>query len=176
MAYQKLQTREALVVIPSDDVRIPDPNTVVMLDPGRNATVSSGAFNVANRLTGIATSKFLSAGISPGAIVYNTTAAKAYYVVSVDSDTQITLSGATAGGATDAYSIYTNATIGCTLFVGKGGDIKVQMAQINGNPSAFGAPANEAVTYKNIADGSFLPIQVVRVDDDSTVTDVIAMW
>jgi len=175
MAYQKLQTREALAVIPSDDVRIPDPNTVVILDLGRQATVSSGAFNVANTLTGILT-KFLSAGISPGAIVYNTTAAKAYYVVSVDSDTQITLSGATAGGATDSYSIYTNATVGCTLFVGGTGNLKVQMAQINGNFSTFGAPANEAVTYKNIADGSFLPIQVVRVDDDSTATDIIAMW
>ena len=175
MAYQKLQTREALAVIPSDDVRIPDPNTVVVLDVNRGATVSTGAFNVASTLTGTLT-KFLSAGINPGAIVYNTTAAKAYHVVSVDSDTQITLSGATAGGATDSYTIYNNATIGCTLFVGGTGNVKVQMAQINGNSSTAGAPANEAVTFFKIPDGSFLPIQVVRVDDDSTATDIIAMW
>jgi hypothetical protein len=175
MAYQKLQTREALAVITSDDVRIPDPNTVVVLDTATGATVGAAAFNVANTLTDVGT-KFLDAGINVGAIVYNTTSGKAYHVVSVDSDTQLTLSGATAGGATDSYSIYTKSTIGCTLFVGVSGDVKVQMAQQNGNTSTAATPANEAVTYKNIADGSFLPIQVVRVDDNTTATDIIAMW
>ena len=175
MAYQKLQTREALAVITSDDVRIPDPNTVVVLDTATGAIVGAAAFNVANTLTDVGT-EFLSAGISTGAIVYNTTAGKAYHVVSVDSNTQITLSGSTAGGATDSYSIYTKPTIGCTLFVGTTGNVRVQMAQQNGNTSTAATPANEAVTYKNIADGSFLPIQVVRVDDNTTATDIIAMW
>ena len=175
MAYQKLQVSEALSVITSDDVRIPDPSTVVVLDTATGATVGSAAFNVANKLTDVAT-KFLDAGINAGAIVYNTTAGKAYYVVSVDSDTQLTLSGATAGGATDSYSIYTKATIGCALFVGGTGDVKVQMAQQNGNTSSAAAPANETVLYKNIANASFLPIQVVRVDANTTATDIIAMW
>lgn len=175
MAYQKLQTREALAVITSDDVRIPDPNTVVVLDADTGATVGSAAFNVASTLTDVATN-FLSAGINAGSIVYNTTAGKAYYVVSVDSDTQLTLSGGTAGGSTDSYSIYTDATLGCALFIGATGDVSVQMAQQNGNTSAAATPANATVTYKNIANGSFLPIQVVRVDDSTTATDIIAMW
>ena len=174
MAYQKLQTREALAVITSDDVRIPDPNTVVVFGD-KGSSIGIAAFNVASTLTDVGT-KFTEAGILPGAIVYNTTAGKAYYVVSVDSDTQLTLSGATAGGATDSYSIYTKATIGCALFVGVAGDVKVQMAAQNGYTSTQAAPANEAVTYKNIANGSFLPIQVVRVDDSTTSTDIIAMW
>ena len=31
MAYQKLQSREALLVIPDNTVRIPDPNTAINL-------------------------------------------------------------------------------------------------------------------------------------------------
>jgi len=174
MAYQKLQSRQALAVITSDDVRIPDPNTVVVFG-NKGTTIGVAAFNVASTLTDVGT-KFTEAGILPGAIIYNTTAGKAYYVVSVDSDTQLTLSGATAGGATDSYSIYTTATTGCTLFVGVAGDVRVQMAAQNGNTSTAATPANEAVTYKNMANGSFLPIQVVRVDDNTTATDIIAMW
>ena len=175
MTYIKSCSREALAVITSDDVRIPDPNTVVVLDTATGATVGVAAFNVANTLTDVGT-KFLDAGISTGSIVYNTTAGKAYYVVSVDSDTQLTLSGATAGGATDSYSIYTKSTIGCSLFVGTTGNITVQMEQQNGNTSAAATPANHIVTYKNIANGHFLPIQVVRVDNSTTATDIIAMW
>ena len=173
MAYQKLQTREALEVITSNIVRIPDPNTVVVLNTVSGATVGLAKFDDPNTLTAVGT-KFVDAGINVGAIVYNTTAGQAYYVVSVDSDTQLTLSGGAVGGANDFYSIYTKATIGCALFVGSTGDVKVQMAQQNGNTSV--PVANRTVLYKNIANASFLPIQVVRVDANTTATDIIAMW
>tara|TARA_R110000782_G_scaffold16888_1_gene47911 strand:- start:139 stop:672 length:534 start_codon:yes stop_codon:yes gene_type:complete len=177
MAYQKLQVSEALSVITSDDVRIPDPSTVVVLDTATGQTVGTAAFtaNTLTTATPVAPG-FTTAGIQVGAIIYNTTAGIAYTVTGITSDTVLAITPATAGGATDSYSIYTKATIGCALFVGGTGNVKVQMAQQNGNTSSAAAPANETVLYKNIANASFLPIQVVRVDDDTTATDIIAMW
>ena len=175
MAYQKLQSREALTVIPNDQVRIPDPSSIVVLDTATGATVGVASIS-STTLTDVGTS-FLSAGIQPGSLVYNTTANLAYTVVSVDSDIQLTITGAVAGGATDTYSIYTRPTIGCTLFVGTAGDINVRMAAQNGNTTTAAAPANQTVLYKNIANGSFLPIQVVQVAVTSTdATNIVAMW
>ena len=64
MAYQKLQALQALSVIPSDTVRIPDPSTVVVLDTATGATVGLGDFSVLNTLTEVGT-KFTEAGIFP---------------------------------------------------------------------------------------------------------------
>lgn len=175
MAYQKLQTREALNVIPSDSVRIPDPNTVVIIDTATGTSTGVGDFSSLNKLTDVGT-KFTELGILPGAIVY--AGNQAYYVVNVDSDTVLNLSGASAaGGASITYSIYTAATTGCALFVGGTGDINVRMAQHNGNTPSLTSPANINVLYKNIANASFLPIQVIQVQVKNTsATDIIAMW
>lgn len=56
--------------------------------------------------------------------------------------------------------------LGNVLFVGTGGDIKVFMA----NDSV-------PILFKNIPDGTFLPIQVTRVfATDTTATDIVAIW
>tara|TARA_R110000787_G_scaffold59744_1_gene135402 strand:- start:343 stop:867 length:525 start_codon:yes stop_codon:yes gene_type:complete len=174
MAYQKLQARQALQVITSDTVRIPDPNTVVVLDTVTGATIGTGDLSVLNTLTDVGT-KFTESGILPGAIVYAFN--RAYYVVSVDSDTQLTLSGGAVGLAANQYSIYTHATIGCSLFIGTVGDIVVQMASQNGNTTPITAPVNQEVIFPKIADASFLPIQVVRVAKTRTLAKgIIALW
>lgn len=177
MAYQKLQVSEALSVITSDDVRIPDPSTVVVLDTATGQTVGTAAFT-ASTLTTVtpAAPGFTTAGIQVGAIIYNTTAGIAYTVTGITSDTVLAITPATVGGLTDSYTIYNNATVGCVLYVGTAGDLKVQMAQQNGNTTTVAAPANAAVTFKNLPNASFLPTQVVRVDDDTTATDIIALW
>jgi hypothetical protein len=172
MAYQKLQVSEALAVIPGA-VRIPDTNTVVVLDTATGSTAGNADFSAANTLTAVGT-KFTEVGILPGAIIYNLTALEAYYVVSVDSDTQLTLSAGGVGGGADQYSIYTQPTKGCILFVGTGGTVEIQMAQQNGNiPPASINYINE---FKNIGSGCFMPTQVVRVGGRSTATDIIALW
>lgn len=185
MAYQKLQSREALTVLTSDDVRIPDPTSIIALDPivvtagvltGTDATVGTADFSVAGTLTDVGT-KFTELGIQPGAIVYNTTAGKAYYVTAVTDDLNLSLSPSDAGGATDSYSIYARPTLGCTLFIGTAGDVNVRMAEQNGNTTTAAAPANQTILYKGLANGSFMPIQVVQVLGTSTdATDIIAMW
>lgn len=54
---------------------------------------------------------------------------------------------------------------GCALYVGTGGNLAVRTA------------AGDDVTLVNVADGSFLPIQVVRVfATGTTAADILALW
>jgi len=178
MAYQKLQVSEALDVYPNAIVRIPDPSSVVNIISTTNPagiTVGTAAIT-ATLLTASDGEKFTEAGILPGAIVYNSSAKESYYVVEVLTDLTISISGGGAGGGGDKYSIYTKPTQGCILFVGTGGNVRVQMAAKNGNTTAVTESINHEVTYKNIGSGCFLPTQVVRVDEGSTAEDIIALW
>jgi hypothetical protein len=162
MAYQKLQVSNGLAVIPSDTVRIPNPDSEVLS--------GTADFSVAGVLTDVGTT-FTSDGILTNAIVYNTTANKAYYVTGITDDLNLTLSPSDAGGATDNYVIYNEATVGCILFAGVAGDMGIQLAQQNGNANTT------ELTFKGIAAGAFLPTQAIRVDaTKTTATDIIALW
>lgn len=181
MAYQKLQVSDGLDVIPSNTVPIPDPTTTIVLDAtttgatvgdGNFATAAGGTTTLTDATAGI---KFTEAGIKAGAIVYNTTAGKAYIVKSVDSDSQLTLIPEDAGGASDTYSIYSDATVGCILYVGTAGNLNVNMAARNGNMAS--SPANLRLTFKNLPNASFMPTQVVKVNvSGTTASDIIALW
>ena len=54
---------------------------------------------------------------------------------------------------------------GPALFVGVGGDLTVDM---------LGGQTD--VVFKNVANGTFLPIQVLRVKPATTATDIVAVW
>lgn len=55
---------------------------------------------------------------------------------------------------------------GVKLFIGTGGTVKVKMS---GN--------GEIVIFKNLADGTFLPIYVDRIyAADTDATDIVAIW
>ena len=162
MAYQKLQVSNGLAVIPSATVRIPNPDTFVTKGTDGDAS-SAGTFSAAS-------GTFITKRVRAGAIIYATT--KAYYVISVDSETSLTVSTAdgTIAGATTVFQIYNEATVGCILFAGVAGDMGIQLAQQNGNAN------NTELTFKGIAAGAFLPTQAIRVDTTSTATDIIALW
>ncbi len=56
-------------------------------------------------------------------------------------------------------------TRGCVLFVGTGGTLVVRTA------------GGDDVTLLNIADGTFIPLQVVRVfATGTTAADILALW
>ena len=113
MAYQKLQISEGLKVIPSTTVPIPDPSAVVVLDTTTGQTVGTASFTAgALTIATPAAPKFTTAGINIGAIVYNTTTNVAYTVTNINSDTALSLTPATTGGATDSFTIYNRPTIG----------------------------------------------------------------
>ena len=163
MAYQKLQVSNGLAVITSDSVRIPNPDTLVTSGTDGDAS-SAGTFSSA-------LSTFITDRVRAGAIIYATT--KAYYVISVDSETSLTVSTAdgTIAGATTVFQIYNEASPGCVLFAGVAGDMGIQLAQQNGNANTT------ELTFKGIAAGAFLPTQAIRVDaTKTTATDIIALW
>lgn len=54
---------------------------------------------------------------------------------------------------------------GCVLYVGTGGDIRVLTA------------GGDGVTFVNVQNGTFLPVQVLRVfSSDTTASDILALW
>ena len=171
MSYQKLQTRQGLLIIPSDVVEIPDPSTFVLS--------GTADFSTAGTLTDVGTT-FLSAGIQQGAIVYNTTDKVAYYVEDVTDDLNLEITSIAGGSAAADYQIYNAATIGCTLFVGdekngtKTANVNVKMAVDKGQ---IPVKDFQKINYKNVETGKFMSIQVVQVfDTDTTAIDIIGMW
>ena len=54
---------------------------------------------------------------------------------------------------------------GCVLYVGNGGDVKVKTI------------TGDVVTFVNVQDGTFMPIQVLRVfDTETTASNIVALW
>ena len=85
--------------------------------------------------------------------------------------------GTFAASATksDTIGISTNLKSSC-LYIGTGGDVKVILAGVTG-ASGSGLPtAGEAVTFKNVPDGSFLPVIVDYVlSTGTTASDIVAL-
>ena len=163
MPNLKLQVSRALKVIPSPNTNIPMPNVIV---------TSTATTTTANKLVD-STKNFTSLGTNPlnvqvGDIVYNTTTSTAATVTNVDSATQLSLN-ANIMTATNAYTLYSGTnTAGsvepCVLYVGVGGTLNVTTA------------GGDVVNLVGIASGTFLPVQVIRVNSVVTATDIIALW
>ena len=154
MAYQKLQASRALAVIKSDDVDIPNPSMLV--------ADSVSTLTVGNKLVD-STQDFIAAGVKAGDIVYSGTTAVT--VKAVDSATQLDTAPVTIASG-DTYQLYSqNApNNGCVLYVGTGGALEVITA------------AGDTVTFANIADGTFLPVQTLRVLASGPTANIIALW
>ena len=163
MPNLKLQVSRALSVIPSSNTNIPMPNVIV---------TSTATTTTANKLVD-STKNFTSLGTNPlniqvGDIVYNTTGLTAATVTNVDSATQLSLN-ANIMAATNNYTLYSGTNIAgsvepCVLYVGVGGTLNVTTA------------GGDVVDFVGIASGTFLPVQVIRVNSVVTATDIIALW
>ena len=163
MPNLKLQVSRALSVIPSANTNIPMPNVIV---------TSTATATTANKLVD-STKNFLSSGTTPlniqvGDIIYNTTSSTAATVTNVDSATQLSLNS-NIMLSTNSYTLYsgTNTTGSvepCVLYVGVGGTLNVTTA------------GGDVVNFVGIASGTFLPVQVIRVNSVVTATDIIALW
>lgn len=153
MAYQKLQASDALSVVPSDTIPIPQGGGV---QQSGTAAAPTGA-----QLVGVGTS-FLSS-VKVGNIVYDSTNGVIATVSAVVSDTVLTTSAAIATGAT--YEIYAYPeTNGCVLYVGVAGNLRVKMA------------SGKVVTFIAMQVG-FIPLHVTQVySTGTTATDIVALW
>ena len=154
MANQKLQPERAIPVVPNTTIDIPSPahaitfNDVTSLSTGK--LIDSAA-------------SFESLGIEADDIVVSYGGTPAITrVASVDSDTQLTLDTDIFTIIGEDYTIYKNIPSPALLYVGGAGDIAVQTS------------GDDAVTFKNIPAGTFIPVHVVRVKT-ATATDIIAL-
>jgi hypothetical protein len=163
------QPTQAITVIPSDTINIPEPGSYLTGgNTGSGTTLTTagakflGTFNAGN--TGY------SNRVAAGDVVYKGTTIVT--VVSVDSDTQLTVSAALTTGTYEIYRGNGGAQTqllagneGFSLFVGTGGNIAV-----------IPASTTDTVILKNVPDSSFIPLQVARVSStDTTAADIIAL-
>jgi hypothetical protein len=154
------QPVSAIRVIPSDSINIPKPGSVVGGNSSTNGTTLTDA-----------TASFKSNFISGGDVVY--VGSEIHEILSVDSETVITLKTAVVAAAPYAYKIFKGnggdlkqGYDGYSLFVGTTGDVVVL------TPGA----GQDEVTLVNIANASFIPLQVIRVlNTGTTATDIIAL-
>ena len=164
------QPTQAITVIPSDAINIPEPGSYLTGgNTGTGTTLTTagakflGTFNAGN--TGY------SNRVAAGDVIYQGTTIVT--VVSVDSDTQLTVSAAlTGGGAT--YEIYRGnggaqtqlpaGNEGFSLFVGTAGNLAV-----------IPASSTDTVVLNNVPDSSFIPLQVTRVVAATTASNIVAL-
>lgn len=161
MPTEKLQPSRALQVIPSNNAVIPN---LFFIHQGVNTSV------VANKLVTI-TGDFIFDNVKAGDVVYNTTDGTAATVVSVQSQTELTLNANifTLGGK--SFTIYQQsaqtggANRGCVLYIGTAGNIRVLTS------------GNDTVTFSNIQAGTFFPINVIQVfSTGTTASNIVALW
>jgi hypothetical protein len=164
------QPTQAITVIKSDTINIPEPGSYLTGgNTGTGTTLTTagakflGTFNAGN--TGY------SNRVAAGDVIYQGTTIVT--VVSVDSDTQLTVSDTlTGGGAT--YEIYRGnggaqtqlpaGNEGFSLFVGTAGNLAV-----------IPASSTDTVVLNNVPDSSFIPLQVTRVVAATTASNIVAL-
>lgn len=161
MANVRIQPSRALTVIKSDNADIPYPaiaRSGITTGAGANQLIDAGA-------------NFPALQIYPGNIVYNTTTGAAATIINVSPATPTILTlNANIFGAGANYIIYQSSPMaggqntGCVLYVGTGGDVKVTTA------------GNDVVTFVGVQNGSFLPVQVVKVWNTGASANILALW
>jgi hypothetical protein len=161
MANVRIQPSRALTVYKSDDADIPFPAI---------AATGTADGTGANELID-STVDFLALSIYPGNIVYNLNTLFAATVTEVPTATPSKLVlNANIFTSGDKYAIYQSSPMaggqntGCVLYVGTGGDVVVTMA------------GQDEVTFFNIQDGTFMPVQVIKVWSATTAENIIALW
>ena len=154
MSYQKLQVTKALEVHPSDTAIIP--NSSLVSDSGTTTSAT------ANKL--VQTGQNFTSTVRVSDVVYNTTDSTAATVTAIDSDTVLSLSEDIMASG-EAYVIYRGEPGACVLYVGVGGNVKVKTS------------GGETVTFQNLNNGQFVPVQISQVfATDTTATGLIALW
>jgi hypothetical protein len=161
MSLFKTTFTRALRAHPSNDADIAYPTQIA---GGNNTTATT------NKLINSAAT-YITKNVKTGDVVHNDTAGTAATVVSVESETELTLNANIFTTTAQAYAIYAMSpqtsmgNPGCFLYIGGTGNVSV--ITIGGDQLIFnGVPA-----------GTTLPIQVRRLRaTGTTATLVNALW
>jgi len=162
MSVFKSQFSRAIRAHDSDNAVIANPSTLVTT--GTNTTAT--AFKLIS-----STATFITNNIQIGDVVHNDTDETAATVVSVDSETQLTLNANIFTATAKLYAVYAMSSqsglgnTGCCLYVGGAGNVSV--VTVGGDTATFFA----------VPAGTTLPIQVVKLRSTSTTaTNVMGLW
>lgn len=147
---------------PSDNANLAFPGTVN--SNGTNTTAT--AFKLIN-----SAALFITNPVYPGDIVHNDTAGTSATVVSVDSETELTLNADIFTSTAQVYTLYSASSqaglgnTGCYLYVGGTGNVSV--ITIGG----------DQITFNGVPAGTTLPIQVLKLRSTGTTATLInALW
>ena len=160
MSVFKSEFSRAVEVIKSNFANVPYPAVVKS-----GTTTDDGGEQLID-----AAGDFINAGVKTGDIVYNTGAGFAATVVSVTSATVIVLNTSIFGAEGQEYTIYqaspqtTIGNQGCNIYVGSSGGLKVTTI------------GQDIVTFPYVPIGTVLPVQVIKVHEESTVSQIVALW
>jgi len=155
------QASNAFRVIPSDTINIPQP--YVSASGANTSVVPDKLADTGATFTGFGTSI---PAVLVGDTVYNESANLIATVTAIDSKELLSLSANIFVGTPEDYTIYQanpepNAFL---LYVGTAGDVSIQTS------------LDKAVTLFNVANASFIPINVGRVNfTGTTADDIIAL-
>lgn len=159
-AFTLIYTR-ALRAHPSNDANIAFPATNAA---GTNTTAT--AFKLID-----SAATFITNNVRTGDVVHNDTAGTAATVVSVDSETQLTLNADIFTATSQTYVVYVMSpqsglgNPGCYLYIGGTGNVSVVTL------------GGDTITFAGVPAGTTLPIQVVKLRaTGTTATLVNAMW
>jgi hypothetical protein len=161
MSVFKTTFSRALRAHPSDNANIPFPNAI---ESGTSTSV------VASKLID-STGLFVTNNVKTGDIIHNDTLETAATVVSVDSQTQLTLNADIFTATAQIFTVYaaspqtTIGNAGCFLYVGGTGNVSVVTI------------GNDIATFFAVPAGTTLPIQVLKLRSTSTTaTNIVALW
>jgi hypothetical protein len=161
MSVFKTSFSRALRAHPSDNADIAYPNVI---ETGTSTTVT------ASKLID-STGLFITNNVAVGDVVHNDTSGTAATVVSVDSETQLTLNANIFTATAQSYTVYSMSSQtsmgnpGCMLYVGGSGNVAI--TTIGG----------DQITFNAVPAGTMLPIQVRRLRaTGTTATLVNALW
>ena len=161
MSVFKTTFSRALRAHPSDNADIAYPNEITS---GSNTTATT------NKLIDSAAT-FIADNIKTGDVVHNDTAATAATVVSVDSETELTLNANIFASTAQDYVVYSMSpqtsigNPGCFLYIGGTGNVTVI------------TKGGERVTFNGVPAGTTLPIEVRRLRATGTTATLInALW
>ena len=170
MPTPKLQPSRALIVAKSDNANIPTPN---LLASGLGTTTSGINTQLIDSSANfiVTTSTGTQNRVNVGDIIYiNGSPTLSFTITQVVNATTLLLNTSQSLGSLINYSIYQDSARtgfnnqGCVLYVGVGGNIKVTTS------------GNDILTFVNVQDGTFFPINVIKVWSETTATNIIALW
>jgi hypothetical protein len=161
MSVFKTTFSRALRTHASDNANIAYPNVIAS---GTNTTATS--FKLID-----SAGTFVTKNIAVGDIVHNDTDESAATVVSVDSQTQLTLNANIFAATGKPYAVYAasaqtgSGNPGCYLYVGGTGNVSVVTI------------GNDIATFFGVPAGTTLPVQVLKLRSTSTTaTNIVALW